>query len=67
MLAPVTLLADAAGSIGHKSEKDTELDQKLGQLQSFIAVFPQEYAWANLHLLGQPNTFLARAHAWAAG
>jgi hypothetical protein len=43
------------------SEKDAKLAQKLGQLQPFIAVFPQRYrtAWTNLHILGQPNTFLA--------
>jgi hypothetical protein len=27
---------------GHCSEKDAKLAQKLGQLQPFIAVFPQE-------------------------
>jgi hypothetical protein len=42
------------------SEKDAKLAQKLGQLQPFIAVFRQEcIAWANLYILGQPNTFLA--------
>ena len=40
------------------SEKDAELAQKLGQLQPFLAVFSQE-CMANLHLLGQPNTFRA--------
>ena len=47
----------------HPSEKDTKVAQKLGQLQPFTAVFPQEYSrmWANVHLLGQPNSFLARA------
>jgi hypothetical protein len=40
------------------SEQDAKLAQKLGQLQPFIAVFPQE-CWANLQLLGQPNTLLA--------
>jgi hypothetical protein len=40
------------------SEKDAKLAQKLGQLQPFIAVLPRN-AWPNLHLLGQPNTFLA--------
>ena len=40
------------------SEKDAKLAQKLGQLQPFVAVFLQE-CMANLHLLGQPNTFLA--------
>jgi hypothetical protein len=48
------------GSLPQLSEKDTKLAQKLGQLQPFIAVFPQE-SWANLHCLGQPNTFLALA------
>jgi hypothetical protein len=55
------------------SKKDAKLAQKLGQLQPFIAVFPQE-CMANLHLLGQPNTFLAsgkyrgpRANGSAAG
>jgi hypothetical protein len=32
------------------SEKDAKLVQQLGQLQPFIAVFPEER-------LGQPNTF----------
>ena len=40
------------------SEKDAKLAQKLGQLQPFIAVSHRN-AWANWHLLGQPNTFLA--------
>ena len=40
-----------------ESEKDAKSAQKLGQLQPFIAVFLQ--AWANMHLLGQPNTSLA--------
>jgi hypothetical protein len=31
---------------------------RLGQLQSFITVFHSN-AWANSHILGQPNTFLA--------
>ena len=44
---------------GHASEKDAKLAQKLGQLQPFIAVFPQE-CMRHLHLLGQPNTFFAR-------
>jgi hypothetical protein len=35
------------------------LAQKLGQLQTFAAVFPQERR-VNLHLLGRPTTFLAR-------
>ena len=40
------------------SEKDAKLAQKLGQLQPFIAVYPQE-SMGQLDLLGQPNTFLA--------
>ena len=48
-------LACDALAIG--SEKDAKLAQNLGQLQRFIAVLPQE-CMANLHLLGQPNTFL---------
>ena len=47
------------------SEKDAKLAQKLGQLQSFIAVFPQECN-GQLASLGQPNTFLAKAKAYAA-
>jgi hypothetical protein len=35
------------------------LAQKLGQLQPFIAVFPNK-CMANLHLLGRPDTLLAR-------
>ena len=38
--------------------KDANLAQKLGQLQPFIAVFPSMNAWANLHRLSQPDTFL---------
>jgi hypothetical protein len=45
-------------------EIDAKLAQKLGQLQPFLAFsslfFPQECV-ANLHLVGQPNTFLAQA------
>ena len=43
---------------GGASEKDTKFAQKLGQLQPFLAAFPQECR-ANLHRLGQPDTFLA--------
>ena len=51
----------AAGPTGDAtSEKVAKLAQKLGQLQPFIAVFPQK-CMANLHLLGQPNTVLAAA------
>ena len=46
------------GALG--SEKATKLAQKLGQLQPFVAVFLQE-CMANLHLFGQPNSFLAPA------
>jgi hypothetical protein len=35
-------LLHAAGRRDGQSEKDTKLAQKLGQLQSFIAVFAQE-------------------------
>ena len=40
-------------------EKDAELAQKMGQLQPFVAVFPQACMHgANSHILGQPDTFL---------
>ena len=42
-----------------RSEQDAKLAQKLGQLQTFLAVSPQERR-VNLHLLGLPTTFLAR-------
>jgi hypothetical protein len=51
-LPPALRHGDAAG------EKAAASAQKLGQLQPFVAVFPQE-CMANLHILGQPNTFLA--------
>ena len=35
--------------------------QKLGQFQPFIAVHFPRNTWANLHLWGQPDTFLAPA------
>ena len=62
---PSWLIYDCTGP--RVSEKDAELAQKLGQLQPFtcIAVFPQESIWANLYLLGQPNTVLAPAHRHA--
>ena len=41
------------------SEKDAKLAQKLGQLQPFIVVLHRN-TWADLHFLGQPNTFLDR-------
>jgi hypothetical protein len=50
--------AAAARGGGLTSEKYAKLAQKLGKLQSFIAVFPQK-CMANLYILGQPNTFLA--------
>ena len=46
----------------NKSEKGAKLAQKLGQLQPFIALFSQEYNHGSLHLVGQPNTFVARSH-----
>jgi hypothetical protein len=39
--------------------RDAVSAQKLGQLQPFVAVFPRT-AWAGWHILGQPNTLLAR-------
>jgi hypothetical protein len=39
-------------------EKDAKLAQKLGQLQPFIAVYPQE-CMGQLASFDQPNTFLA--------
>jgi hypothetical protein len=44
------------------SEKEAKLAQKLGQLQHFIAIFPSN-AWADCHLLGQPDTFFALVQA----
>jgi hypothetical protein len=43
------------------SEKDTKLAQKLGQLQPFFILWRYSVcnAWADLHLLSKPNTFLA--------
>jgi hypothetical protein len=40
----------------------------LGQLQPFIAVFPQDdrNAWANWRLFGRPNTFVLARKAYAA-
>jgi hypothetical protein len=65
--------ADRRAGRGAASEKDTKLAQKLGQLKPFLAAFPEECmgqlqpfiavfspeCMANLHLLGQPNTFPA--------
>jgi hypothetical protein len=48
------------------SANDAKLAQKLGQLQPFIAVFSCRNTWANLHLLGQPNTVLAQVRLAAA-
>ena len=58
-LAGCRLCAHRRGHGRRQSEKDVKLAQKLGQLQPCIAVFPQECT-ADLHLLGQPNTFLAQ-------
>jgi hypothetical protein len=46
------------------SEKDAKLAQKLGQLACFslLSTHSHRNAWANLHLLGQPNTVLASDH-----
>ena len=41
------------------SEKDTKLAQKLGQLEPFIAVFPQE-CMGQLAYFGPTNTSLAQ-------
>jgi hypothetical protein len=38
--------------------RKTKLDQKLDQLQP-LSLYSYWNAWANWHLLGQPNTFLA--------
>ena len=45
------------------SEEDAKLAQKLGRLHPFVPVFPPQNAWANLHILGHPDTFLARRRA----
>ena len=52
-----------------QSEESAKLVQKLGRLQPFIALYSHWNLWANLHLLGQPNTFLApaRDHEAAGG
>ena len=42
------------------SQKDAKLAQKLGQLQPFFYPYSHRNARANWHLLGQPNTFVAR-------
>jgi hypothetical protein len=34
---------------------------------SFLQLYPHRNAWANLHLLGQPNTVLAAAGAASSG
>ena len=46
----------------HASEKDANLAQKLGQLQPFLAVFPQACMGQLASSLGQPDTFLAAVH-----
>ena len=51
-------MESGSGNMRPTSEKDAKLAQKLGQLQPSLAV-PHSKAWANSHLLGQPNTFLA--------
>ena len=55
--------ADAwgGGGAGRASEKDVKLTQKLGQLHLFVAVYFHRNAWANFHILGQPNAVLAAA------
>ena len=60
MMPHDTIITAAQPPLPHppRSEKDAKLAQQLGQLQPFTAVFPQE-AWANWHILGQANTFLA--------
>ena len=57
-------VANAEPSGGHRrdpeGEKDAKLAQKFGQIQPFIAAYSHRNARrANLHRLGQPNTFLA--------
>ena len=52
LLLPVIILVQPS------NEKDAKLAQKLGQLQPF-ALYSRRNAWANLHLSGQPKTFLA--------
>jgi hypothetical protein len=41
-----------------RSEKGVRLAQKLANF-SLLQLYSRRSAWANLHLLGQPNTFLA--------
>jgi hypothetical protein len=52
----VRMLLSGGGRLGISgwSEKDTKLVQKLGQLQP-LSLYSRRSAWANLHLLGQPN------------
>jgi hypothetical protein len=48
---------------GAAGEKDATLAQKLGQLpnSSLLWRYFHRNVWANLYLLGQPNTFLVAA------
>ena len=55
LLSPLSL-----GS--RQSEKDAKLAQKLGQLQPLL--YYHGNARANLHRLGQPNTFLIQVVSW---
>ena len=48
------------------SEKDAKLARKLGQLQPFLVVFPQECK-GQLGSFGQPNIFLAAVPGVGAG
>ena len=48
----------AAHTDASPGEKDTKLSQKLGQLQP-LQLCSHRSALANLHVLSQPNTFLA--------
>ena len=62
----------SAPIVAAQVRKTPSLPRSWGNLQPFLAVFPQECmgcAWAKLHLLGRPNTFLApdrreRAGRW---
>jgi hypothetical protein len=49
----------ARGRRGRRSEKDPKLAQIWANF-SLLSLYSHRNAWANLHLLGQPNTLLAR-------
>ena len=55
----VIILIDASGSMRAEEVRKTPSWPRSWANFSLLSLYSRRNAWVNLHLLGQPNTFLA--------